>query len=105
MTNFLWEGSQTLAAVRAAMNERRDVELQLPADLHHSVFVHLKSAGDHSAAESVDVIGGSELLRRLARIDALAPLAELERSLGSAHAQVRVVSPSPKIFIHFGGAP
>ena len=98
VVNLTWQGRDTLDAARAAVNGRQDVELQLPAGFHHAVLVHFHPSTKPGDAE-LDIRGGSEILARAAGIRGLDALGELQDPVRRAHAEVRIVSPSPKIVI------
>lgn len=97
VVNLTWHGSATVDAVRAAVNDHRDVELQLPAGFHHAVLVRFRTQA--APGETIDVAGGPELLTRAATIHGLDALAALRDPVVREHAHVRIVSPSPKIVI------
>lgn len=99
VVNLTWHGSATVDAARAAVNDHRDVELQLPAGFHHAVLVRFRTQAAPGRGETVDVAGGPELLARAATIHGLDGLAALHDPVVREHAHVRIVSPSPKIVI------
>lgn len=100
VVNLVWHGRATVDVARAAVSDHRDVELQLPAGFHHAVLVHFQS---HDTAprpkQTIDVAGGPELLAQVASIHGLDALGELQDPVLREHANVRIVSPSPKIVI------
>ncbi len=100
LVNLEWHGRATVDVARAAVADHRDIELQLPAGFHHAVLVHFQS---HDASpkreQTIDVAGGPELLAEIATIHGLDALSELQDPVLREHAQVRIVSPSPKIVI------
>lgn len=98
MRKLSWRGDETIAAVSAALAGDSDVQLYLPAGFHHAVCSRL-DASARTAAGSVNVAGGAELLSRLAGIRGLEPLARLEAPALAARAEVRIVSPSPTIML------
>ncbi|MBI3897076.1 MAG: hypothetical protein HY308_02135 [Gammaproteobacteria bacterium] len=95
---FPWRGAETIALLRDALARHDDVQLQLPADYHNAVFMHF---GSDLGPECVNVSGGAELLRELARIHGLDTLAQLESSIAASSAVVQVMSPSPTVAITF----
>lgn len=98
-TSLLWRGSETIDAAKTALANRVDVELHLPAGFHHAVFSRFAAPAVAAGMESVDIVGGAELLTRLADIRGLEPLVRLETPVLRARATVHVVSPSPTIAI------
>ena len=98
-TNLIWKGNETIRAARAAIAARTEVEVHLPANLHHSLYVQLYPTAHPSRDEKVDVRGGAELLARVGRIRGLGELTELEQMVAETQARVRVVSPGPKVLI------
>jgi hypothetical protein len=99
VVNLMWHGRATVDVARAAVNDHRDVELQLPAGFHHAVLVHFQTNATPPPAQSIDVVGGPELLAEIAAIHGLDALGELTDPVQREHARVRVVSPTPKIVI------
>ena len=98
--NLVWHGRATVDVARAAVSDHRDVELQLPAGFHHAVLVHFQSHDTAPQTEqTIDVAGGPELLAEVASIHGLDALGELQDPVLREHANVRIVSPSPKIVI------
>lgn len=97
--HLAWRGRETVDAARAALADRHDVEVQLPADFHHTVFVHFFPHTAPGTIEELDVAGGAEILARAAAIRGLDGLAQLQEPVRRRHARVRLVSPSPKIVI------
>ncbi|MDZ7753405.1 MAG: hypothetical protein U5S82_17615 [Gammaproteobacteria bacterium] len=102
-TQLLWQGRQTVEEVRglvASLKESVAVELQLPPDLHHTLYARLYPQATGEAVEEVALEGGAELLRRiedLPGIDGLAAVRELVEQEGL---KVRIVSPGPTIILY-----
>lgn len=99
-----WRGDETVASMREALARRVNIELRLPADLHHAVASRLKPGVAPAHGQRLDLSGGAELLARMAGIAALAALARLEDAVYRGSARVRVVSPAPTLYIHFAEA-
>jgi len=100
VVNLVWHGRATVDIARAAVSDHRDVELQLPAGFHHAVLVHFQSRdAAPQPQQTIDVAGGPELLAEVASIHGLDALGELRDPVRREHANVRIVSPSPKIVI------
>lgn len=103
-TRLQWRGDETVASMREAIVRRTDVELQLPADLHHALCSRLNPDVSPAHGQRLDLSGGAELLARVAEIASLSALAALEDPVYRAPARVRVVSPAPTILIRFAEA-
>lgn len=97
--SLAWHGRNSVNAALAAVNDHHDVELQLPAGFHHAVLVHFNPRASSGLDAELDVHGGPEILAQAAGIRGLDALGELQDAVRRAHAQVRIVSPSPKIVI------
>lgn len=104
IVNLVWHGRATVDVARAAVSDHRDVELQLPAGFHHAMLVRFQTAA-MDRRDMLDVEGGSELLLQVAHIEGLDALGELKDPVVREHANVRIVSPSPKIVITAERAP
>lgn len=102
--DVLWRGAETVRAVSAALAQRSDVALHLPANFHHAVAACFRARNTSDPIETIDVTGGAELLRELSAIQGLEHMAELQGPVARAHARVRVVSPGPTVAIHPAGA-
>lgn len=102
-----WRGAETIADAKGAIADRADIALNLPADFHHAVCVHLMPPAQGPRPAAVKIEGGAELLARLAEIHGLESIAELEAPVAQAHARVCVLSPSPTVLIvcRRGGTP
>ncbi|WJW76417.1 hypothetical protein QVG61_04795 [Thiohalobacter sp. IOR34] len=96
--HLLWEGAQSSLEAQALLRQRHAVELQLPADYHHALLVHLSPPGLERSGQ-LDITGGSELLGQVAEIRGLAEIAELIEA--AAGAEVHIQSPAPSIGIRF----
>lgn len=97
--NLTWRGRETVDAAQAAIVDRHDVEVQLPADFHHAMFARFYPDAAPGTVEALDVQGGAEILARAADIRGLDALAQLQEPVRRGHASVRLVSPSPKLVI------
>ena len=94
-----WNGAETLTAARDAVIQRRPIELHLPANYHHALFVRAHPDPEPSQREVLDVSGGPELLAEIAQIDGLKEFAGLIPAVSDAKSRVRLMSPSPKVTI------
>lgn len=94
-----WNGVETVDAARNAVTRRRPLELQLPANYHHALFVRLCPDAKPAQPEILDVTGGPELLAEIAQIDGLREFAGLVPVVSEAKSRVRILSPSPKVTI------
>jgi hypothetical protein len=94
-----WHGLESIEAAKEALQRHGNVELQLPDDFHHTLFVHLHPGSAPVGSEQVDETGGAELLSRIAEINGLTGIANLVAAVTESRAKVRVISPSPKIIV------
>lgn len=94
LISLLWRGAETVGAARTALAHRIDVELHLPADYHHAAYRRLRSPAYAETAQRRDVAGGAELLGRVADIQGLEDIAQLEAPATGVRARVRIVSPT-----------
>lgn len=97
--HLTWRGRETVDAAQAAIADAHDVEVQLPADFHHAMFVRFYPDAAPGTVEALDVQGGAEILAQAADIRGLDVLAQLQEPVRRRHASVRLVSPSPKLVI------
>lgn len=104
VTNLIWHGSETMEAAAAALGRGADIELQFPANFHHAVVAHFRSAQVAPAAEAIDVTGGAELLAHFRSLRGLERVAALAEPARRVHAEVRVASPAPIVAIRCQGA-
>ncbi|MGE5320850.1 MAG: hypothetical protein ACM3KD_11765 [Hyphomicrobiaceae bacterium] len=88
-----WSGRETAADAIEAIGRRSDVEISLPADLHHALCRRLQV----NAAEpkTVEVAGGAELIGMLAGMAGLEALAVLADPLRRAGYRLELRSPGP----------
>lgn len=94
-----WKGIETVAAARGMVLGHRPVEIHLPANYHHALFVRLRSSNAPAQPEMLDITGGPELLTEIARIDGLKDFDDLAPTVSETGSRIHVVSPSPKIAI------
>lgn len=96
---LVWPGAESMAALRRALQEGRDVELVLSAGLHNAFFSRFEADAPLDSEVQVDVQGGADLIARLKGIAGLEPLAELEQTLRDGGWRVAIVSPTPRIIL------
>ncbi len=92
-----WRGAESVAETKRALREHRRVEVELPADYHHTLFRHIRPAAPRNEPEQIDLSGGSELIESIAEIRGLERLADLIPWLRDTGATVELVSPMPVI--------
>jgi len=89
-----WEGSETVAAVKPVLRGPCRIELYLAANYHHALYRHFHPAAPPGRIEALDERGGAELLARLAEIEGLAPLAQLQDAVAERKGEVRITGPA-----------
>jgi hypothetical protein len=96
---LIWPGAESMAAITHALDEGRDVELVVSTGLHNAFISRFASDAHPKFEGQMDLRGGPELLRRLADIAGLEPLAELEQPLRERGWRVAILSPVPRILL------
>ena len=96
-SRLLWRGTQGLPEVEAAIARGEEVEITLPHDTHHALFAHLYPAAAPSDADSIDAVGGAELLHAMAGVAGLAELELLREPVRRARYWVELTSPLPHL--------
>lgn len=98
---FIWRGRETVDAVLASLTPPARIEIVLPANYNHAVFVQLHPEADVAQPEELDLEGDGTLLREIARVRGLEDLADLVGPLSTLNAVVGILSP-PRILITLG---
>lgn len=94
-----WQGVETVAVARGMVLGHRPVEIHLPANYHHALFMRLRAGNAPAQPEVLDITGGPELLTEIARIDGLKDFDDLAPTASETGSRIHVVSPSPKVAI------
>lgn len=103
-TRLIWEGSETMHRAAELIQQKSDIELQLPQELHFALFTHLYPRKERTQPDEIDFSGGAEVLEKVAEMQGLEQIRELIDPVSRSGAAVQVVSPSPAIIIRFGSA-
>ena len=101
-TKLLWNGRQTVDEVRRLLGSVQGplvIELHLPADLHHSLFVTLHPEAGSEELQELAEEGGAELLRRIETLPGIEAMADIREVVAERGLKVRIESPSPRIVI------
>lgn len=101
-TKLLWNGQQTVAEARALLESLEGpaaLEIHLPADLHHTLFVTLFPDAGSEELREVELDGGAELLERIEDLPGIEQLADLRELVAEQGLEVRIESPSPRIIL------
>lgn len=98
-TRIQWNTPDAVEQAETALRKGAPVEITLPADFHHALFTHVHPDAGPGDPEHIDENGGGELIRRIAEVRRLQPLARLAEAAEAARARVRVQSPAPRIII------
>lgn len=94
-----WGGQGSLDRAVEVFNEKGCVEIEMPAELHHAVFSHLRPGAWETQVEQIDEQGGEALLARIAEIDQLSGLTVFIPLVRERHARVWIRSPAPHLQI------
>lgn len=98
---FTWRGRETVDGVLASLTPPARIEIVLPANYNHALFVQLHPEADAAQPEELNLEGDVTLLREIARVRGLEALADLVGPLSTLNAVVAVLSP-PRILITLG---
>lgn len=99
VVHLRWNGQESVREAGEHILRGNDVELELPANLHHALFAHLNPYAEPGEPEDVDFSDDTALLERVAQIRGFEDIAALCDPVSQTHARVRVVSPSPRVII------
>ncbi|HEY5899842.1 MAG TPA: hypothetical protein VIV54_19910 [Burkholderiales bacterium] len=94
---FTWRGRETLPEVKAAMARGDAVEIILPPDTHHALYMHIYPDGRSCDSAAIDASNGAELLHSIATVAGLQDLAELEQAVRISGYRTAITSPSPNL--------
>lgn len=94
---FLWSGRDTLAEVTAAIARGEAVEISLPPDTHHALYMHVYPDARSPDSAAIDAEDGAELLHAISTVAGLHELDELEATVRRAGYRVALTSPSPNL--------
>ncbi len=94
---FVWHGRETLAEIKAAMARGDAVEIVLPPDTHHALYMHIYPEGCSCDSAEIDASNGAELLHSIATVAGLQDLAELEQAVRIAGYRTALTSPAPNL--------
>lgn len=100
ITHLTWRGQETIENVMSLMDRSTRIEIELPANYNHAMFSLLYPGQTTSPVENVDCTAGPDLLAKISSLAGLEKLGELENSLSSARATIRIISP-PRLIITF----
>ena len=103
LIRLTWHGKETADKVAGLLDEVERIEILLAPEYHHVLFSRLYPNASRAQLEDLDVEGGPQLLSRIADIEGLEELAELEQAVSNAHANVKIKSPAT-IIITLPGA-
>jgi hypothetical protein len=92
---LIWGGRETSADAIQALQRNAQVEITLPANVHHALFCRLYPDAAESDPEEVDVAGGAELIETLASLAGLEAMAGLAEPLTRSGYRLKLRSPSP----------
>lgn len=95
LEKFMWPAASIVTDAATAIRAGDHVEIALPASFHHVVFRHLHPEADAGGTETLDVVGGSEVLAKLASIAGLEGLSELQKEVEHAGFQVSLFGAPP----------
>lgn len=94
-----WEGRRSVARAKKALAERECVEIHLPANLNHTLFERFCPDAVLGEIEEFDIRGGAEIIEQLALEKTLYDLNQLAPSARDTHAEVRIISPTPRLIV------
>ena len=94
-----WSGTVSVAEVEATLERCGHVEIQLPPDFHHALYVRINPDAGVARVEQIDVSDGLDLLHKVASIRGLDDINALEATVRDHHARVHLLSPVPLIII------
>lgn len=98
-TKLGWKGKESLVAILPRLAPSQRIEIELPVDYNHALFVRLGPDGPTTEPENLNIEGDIELLTQIARIKGLEDLADLIEPLSRMAVEVTVSSPPPRIVI------
>lgn len=99
ITELQWEGKKTIELARAAMERAEWIEIKLPANFNHTLFCHFRPNAIPGEVEQVEITGGAEILSSLAKVRLLEDFNNLVDTAASRQAELKLVSPSPRLVI------
>lgn len=94
---FVWRGRETLAEVKTAMAHGDAVEIILPPETHHALYMHIYPDGRSCDSAAIDASNGAELLHSIATVAGLQDLAELEQAVRISGYRTALTSPVPNL--------
>lgn len=101
LIRLLWQDENTLATAQRHLAAGEAVELQLPANYSHTLFVRLQPQAKPGLPEELDLTAAADLLERLSEIKGLEGLATLNTVIAGSAARIRILSPPPRILIEW----
>ena len=93
LAKLVWQGDDTIAAVRKLLTTAQRIEITLPANYNHALFTALHPDAASAAAETIDSQAGPELLQQIAQVRGLEPMSTLADILRPLGARVHLLSP------------
>ena len=84
LEKFMWPAASIVTDAASAIRAGDHVEIALPDSFYHAVFRHLHPEAEAGDVETIDVVGGSEVLAKLASIAGLESLSELQEEVEHA---------------------
>ncbi len=91
---LIWRGAETQVDSSAAIDKGRQVEITLPANFHHALYVRLHPQEAATGVERLDETGGAELVHAMAGVAGLEDLDRLVAPLQRRGYRVRLADPA-----------
>lgn len=91
---LIWRGAEILVEVSAAIDAGRQVEITLPANFHHALFVRLQKHNAAVDVERLDETGTAELVHAIAGVAGLEDLDRLVAPLRRRNYVVHLADPA-----------
>ena len=101
LAKLVWQGDDTVAAVRKLLTTAQRIEITLPANFNHALFTVLYPHAAAAAAETIDSQAGPELLDTIAQVRGLEPMSALAEMLRPLGARIHLLSPPLLVLYDF----
>ncbi len=92
---LMWGGREITAHTIEALQRYANVEITLPANMHHALLSRFYPDATAAVPEEVNIAGGTELITALATLAGLEGLAGLAEHLDRAGYRLQLRSPGP----------